>query len=146
MAQDIVDEPLASLAPLLGTWVLGSDTAGLVTYRVLNGGYFLVQEFDISLFGQSIQGLELIGRLKPFGAEAGPELRSRVYDNAGNTLDYVYELVGDELTIWGGEKGSTSYFKGRFSADGTTNAGQWVYPGGGYRSTMTRVASEGGLS
>jgi hypothetical protein len=58
----------------------------------------------------------------------------------GNTLDYVYELEGDTLTIWGGEKGSPAYFKGKFSDDGDTQSGEWVYPGGGgYESTMTRV-------
>jgi hypothetical protein len=58
----------------------------------------------------------------------------------GNTLDYVYELEGDTLTIWGGEKGSPAYFRGTFSADGNSCAGAWVYPGGGgYESTMTRV-------
>jgi hypothetical protein len=58
----------------------------------------------------------------------------------GNTLDYVYELEGDTLTIWGGEKGSPAYYQGRFSEDGDTITGAWVYPGGGgYESTATRV-------
>ena len=43
------------------------------------------------------------------------------------------------LTIWAGEKDSPAYYKGRFSADGNTATGAWVYPGGGYESTMTRV-------
>ena len=65
------------------------------------------------------------------------------YDNTGNTLDYVYELEGDTLTIWGGERGSPAYFKGAFSDDGDTVSGGWVYPDdGGYESTMTRVTSE----
>lgn len=39
-----------------------------------------------------------------------------------------------------GERGSPAFYKGKFSADGNTNAGAWVYPGGGgYDSTMTRV-------
>ena len=58
----------------------------------------------------------------------------------GNTLDYVYEVDKDTLTIWGGQKGSPAYFKGTFSDDGNTCTGGWVYPGGGgYKSTMTRV-------
>jgi len=145
MIQYITDQQLQSLARLLGTWTLGGDTTGQVTYRVLTGGHFMVQEFDIFLFGNSIRGVEVIGRLRPFGAEPGQQLRSRAYDNSGNTLDYVYELEGDELTIWGGEKGSPSYFKGRFSSDGNTNIGQWVYPGGGYLSTMSKVVSTEGL-
>lgn len=57
----------------------------------------------------------------------------------GNTLDYEYELEGDELTIWGGEKARRPT-SGTFSADGNTNTGKWVYPdGGGYDSTMERI-------
>jgi hypothetical protein len=54
-------------------------------------------------------------------------------------LDYVYELDGDTLTIWGGEKGSPAYYRGTFSEDGNSATGAWVYPGGGYESTMTRI-------
>ena len=55
----------------------------------------------------------------------------RYYDNQGNTLDYVYELDRDVLTIWAGEQGSPAYYKGQFSADGDTLSGAWVCPGGG---------------
>ena len=56
------------------------------------------------------------------------------------TPDYVYEIDGDTLTIWGGEKGSPASYRSQFSKDGSVNAGAWVYPGGGgYKSTMTRV-------
>jgi hypothetical protein len=53
----------------------------------------------------------------------------------------VYEQEGETLTIWAGEKGSPAYYyKGTFSRDGNTLAGEWVYPGGGgYASTTTRV-------
>jgi len=60
----------------------------------------------------------------------------------GETFDYVYKISDDgtTLTIWGGEKGSPAYFRGRFSDDDTVNTGAWVYPGGGgYSSTMTRI-------
>ncbi|MFD7365349.1 hypothetical protein ACFV4I_03730 [Nocardiopsis alba] len=71
---------------------------------------------------------------------AGPDVVSRFYDSLGNTLDYVYELTGDRLTIWGGTKGSPAYFQGTFDAAGSTLAGAWTYPGGGgYASTMTRT-------
>ena len=42
----------------------------------------------------------------------------------GDTLDYVYELEGDTLTIWAGEKGSLAYAKGTFSEDGNTGSGE----------------------
>jgi hypothetical protein len=56
------------------------------------------------------------------------------------TLDYVYEIDGDTLTIWSGEKGSPAYYRGTFSADGNTLTGSWVYPsGGGYDAVSTKV-------
>ena len=61
----------------------------------------------------------------------------------GDTFDYTYEVDDDTLTIWGGEKGSPAYFQGKWSDDGNTNTGAWVYPdGGGYESTMTRVKNK----
>jgi hypothetical protein len=90
--------------------------------------------------GRKIKGLEIIGHERPFGAEPSEEIKSRYYDTTGETLDYVYELEDDILTIWGGVKGSPAYFKGSFSDDGNTVNGGWVYPGGGgYESNMTRV-------
>ena len=50
-----------------------------------------------------------------------------------------FRLEGDTLTIWGGERGSPAYAESKFSEDGNTGSGEWVYPGGGYRFTMTRV-------
>lgn len=124
---------------LIGTWELSGDTRGTVTYQMLEGDFFLIQHFDIQVFGNHIKGIEVIGHLRPFGRQSEEEIRSRAYDNAGNTLDYVYELDGDTLTIWGNEKGSPAFFKGKFSADGNTNSGAWVYPNGGYQSTMTKI-------
>ena len=130
---------LNGLNKLIGTWKLGGDTSGTVIYEWMEGGFFLVQHIDMQLFGNNIKSIELIGNWKPFGSEADKTIRSRAYDNAGNTLDYVYELNGDTLTIWGGEKGSPSYFKGKFSKDGKINTGEWVYPSGGYKSTMRKI-------
>jgi hypothetical protein len=55
------------------------------------------------------------------------------------TLDYIYEMDGDTLRIWAGEKGSPAYMKGKFSEDGNTFSCEWTYPGGGYKATGTRV-------
>ena len=44
------------------------------------------------------------------------------------------------LTIWGGEKGSPAYFTGTFDATGNVLRGEWVYPGRGYKSVMTKTA------
>jgi hypothetical protein len=127
---------------LVGTWHVTGGAEGTVTYRWLAGEQFLVQEIDLTQYGQPVTGIEVIGRLKPFGAEQPSEhVHSRYYDSQGNTFDYLYEIDGDTLTIWAGEVGSPAHYRGAFSADGNTVDGAWVYPGGGgYASTMTRTA------
>jgi hypothetical protein len=73
-----------------------------VTYEWMEGGFFLIQHVDLEQYGQRIKGLEIIGHERFFGADPSEEIKSRFYSNTGNTLDYVYELQGDTLTIWGG--------------------------------------------
>ena len=127
-------------ARLLGAWRVTGGAEGTIRYEWMEGGFFLIQHVEFEQDGQQIKGMELIGHLRPFGEPPSPDIRSRFYDTTGNTLDYVYELDGDTLTIWGGEKGSPAYFRGIFSADGATLTGEWVYPGGGgYQSTSTRL-------
>jgi hypothetical protein len=135
------DAELRRLDRLVGTWRVSGGAQGQVTYRWLEGGFFLVQDFDLNHEGRQIKGIELIGREREFGAEEpSRDIKSRIYDNQGNTFSYVYELQGDTLTIWGGERGSPAFYTGRFSQDGDTVTGGWMYPGGGgYESTMTRV-------
>lgn len=137
--------PNADLTPLnrlVGTWELSGDATGTVVYEWLDedNHFFLMQRFAITLYGHEVKGIEVIGHVQPFGEKPSKDIRSRAYDNTGNTLDYVYEIEADTLIIWGGEKGSPAYYKGTFSNDDTVNAGEWVYPdGGGYKSTMKRV-------
>jgi hypothetical protein len=131
---------LKSLDRLVGTWKISGGAQGQVTYEWMEGGFFLMQHVDLEQYGQKIKGIEIIGHLKPFGEEPSAEIKSRFYGNTGDTLDYVYEIEGDTLTIWGGERGSPAYYKGTFNADGDTFTGSWVYPGGGgYESTAIRV-------
>ncbi|MFC7680229.1 hypothetical protein [Paenibacillus sp. GCM10028914] len=135
---------LQSLNRLVGTWVISGGAEGTVTYEWMEGGHFLIQRVQLSQNGQEVKGIEFIGHLKPFGERASTDIQSRYYDTLGNTFDYVYEIEGDTLVIWAGEKGSNSFFKGIFSSDGNSNKGAWSYPdGGGYESTMTRVESNG---
>lgn len=142
-AQQEVPEPnpdLRTLDRLIGTWKVTGGAEGEVTYEWMEGGFFLVQYVELEQYGQKIKGLEIIGHLQPFGEEPSEDIKSRYYDSIGNTLDYVYELDGNTLTIWAGEKGSPAYYRGTFDADGNSASGAWVYPGGGgYDSTMTRV-------
>ena len=103
---------LRSLDRLVGTWEMSGEVRGKVSFEWMEGGYFLIQHVDLEQHGHRIKGIEIIGHEKPFGSEPSEEIRSRFYSNTGDTLDYVYELEGDTLTIWGGEKGSPAYYKG----------------------------------
>jgi hypothetical protein len=134
------DPQLRQLDRLVGTWKVSGGTEGEVRYEWMEGGHFLLQHVRLTSGDTQIVGMEVIGRLRPFGGEPSQDIHSRFYGSDGSTLDYVYELDGDTLTIWGGERGSPAYFRGTFDPAGDTNSGAWVYPdGGGYESTMTRV-------
>lgn len=132
---------LNGLQKLVGTWKQSGGVNGEISYEWMEGGFFLMQRVDLEQYGQPIKGVEIIGHLQPFGEEPSNEIRSRFYSTLdGMTLDYVYEVEGNTLTIWGGEKGSPAYFKGQFSDDGDTLSGSWVYPGGGgYEAISTRI-------
>ena len=132
---------LNGLQKLIGTWKQSGGVNGEISYEWMDGGFFLMQRVDLEQYGLPIKGVEIIGHLQPFGEAPSDEIRSRFYSSLdGMTLDYVYEVEGDTLTIWGGEKGSPAYFKGQFSDDGDTLSGSWVYPGGGgYEAISTRV-------
>jgi hypothetical protein len=128
---------LRALDRLVGTWELSGDVGGRVTYEWMEGGFFLIQHVDL---GEEARGMEVIGHERPLGQEPSADIKSRFYGNTGDTLDYVYKLEGDILTIWFGEMGSPAYYRGEFSIDGNTLAGAWHYPGGGgYEAISTRV-------
>jgi len=132
------DAALRALDRLVGSWRISGDATGTVTYRWMEGGFFLVQEGELELYGHHNKFTEIIGRERPFGGEPSTDIKSRNYTAEGDTLDYVYELDGDRLTIWGGHRGSDSHYTGTFSADGNTLSGAWSWPGGGYKATSTR--------
>jgi len=132
---------LQALDRLVGTWRVTGGAAGTVTYEWLEGGHFLLQHVDLEQDGQPIRGLEVIGHLRPDGQDPSADVHSRYYDSTGATLDYVYEVHGDTLHIWMGGKGSPASFTGTFTDGDTVMVGAWQYPGGGgYDSTMTRLA------
>lgn len=133
-------DDMRALDRMVGTWKLSGEATGTIRFEWLEGGFFLLQHVDIEQGGQRVRGLEVIGHEHRFGAEPSEEIKSRFYDTGGNTLDYVYEMDGETLVIWGGEKGSPAYCRGEFSEDGNTITSTWVYPGGGYQTTGTRIA------
>jgi hypothetical protein len=132
---------LRALDRLVGEWQVSGDyVEGTSSFEWMEGGFFLIQRFDFETQeGRKIEGVEIIGHERPFGAGPSEHVKSRAYSNTGDTLDYVYEIEGDSLTIWGGEKGSPAYFRGKFSTDDDILAGRWHWPGGGYEATSTRV-------
>jgi hypothetical protein len=131
---------LKQLERLAGTWQVSGDAEGQIEYEWMEGGFFMLQHFNLLHGGRKIKGIEVIGHLQGLGEAPSPDIRTRVYSQLdGLTLDYVYELEGDMLTIWGGEKGSPAYYKGQFSADGNTLTGGWVWPGGGYNTITTKL-------
>lgn len=132
---------LQALDRLVGTWKVTGGTQGTVRYAWADGGFFLIQHVEMEHDGQPIRGIEMIGHEHRFDAEPSADIRTRFYSYVdGMTLDYVYEIEGDTLTIWGGEKGSPAYFRGKFGEHDRICEGAWVYPGGGgYQSTMTRI-------
>jgi hypothetical protein len=90
--------------------------------------------------GKYHTGLEVIGHLQPLNAAPSAEIWSRVYSfNTGLTLDYVYEMEGDELIIWFRHKGSDNRMRGLFSPDGRRFDGAWKWPGGGYNFQGNRL-------
>ena len=130
---------LQKLDRLIGTWELSGDTTGTSSYEWMEGGFFMVQKLNMLLFERPVKVTEIIGHLKPFGEDPSADIHSRAYDAEGNTFDYIYEIEGDTLIIWGGEKGSPAFYTCVFSADGNDATGEWTYPGGGYKSVMKRI-------
>lgn len=131
---------LKNLEKLVGTWKVSGGIQGTNTFEWMEGGFFLIQHFDFEHDGRKLKGIEIIGHEQRFGAGPSAEIKTRVYSLLdGMTLDYVYEMDGNDLTIWAGEKGSPAYMKGKFSEDGNSFSCEWFYPGGGYKATGTRV-------
>ena len=136
---------LRDLDVLVGTWRLhGQDLdganafTGTVTRRWLPGGHFLVQEMSVD--GQAHAGTEYIGYDLARGC-----LRSMLFSGEGPgpfcsfALEYQWQIEGDDLTIWHGEKGSPARFTGTIDRAAGVVAGRWEWPGGGYHSTSTRA-------
>jgi hypothetical protein len=128
---------LQTLGRLVGTWTVSGEADGTVTYEWTEGGFFLLQHVDLG----GNRGLEVIGHESKYGEKPSADIRSRYYGfSEGETLDYTYEIVGDTLTIWMGERGSPAYYEGTFDEAGDVLTGAWHYPGGGgYQTVSTRV-------
>lgn len=131
---------LKSLDKLVGTWKVSGGARGRIRFEWMEGGFFLLQHYDLEYGGRSIKGMEVIGHLQRLGEKPSKEIRSRIYGiTDGLTLDYVHEIVSDTYRIWLGDRGSDNRFVGKFSLDGNSFSGKWKWPGGGYSVTATRL-------
>jgi hypothetical protein len=102
-------------------------------------GFLLIQRGWTRREGLEQTYLQVIGHDRMSGAERADAITGRLYTGHGDTLAYVCQLKGDTVTIRMDEKGYPSVYTGTFSADGATVEGEWKWPGGGYKETMTRV-------
>lgn len=122
------------------TWKVTGGLQGTNTFEWAEGGFFFFQRFDFVRDGHSIKGIEIIEHEQKFGEEPSMEIKTRVYSFMdGMTLDYVYEMDEEGLTIWVDKKSFTGYMKGKFSDGGNTMNVEWFCPGGGYKATATKV-------
>ncbi|MFD1049723.1 hypothetical protein ACFQ1S_31430, partial [Kibdelosporangium lantanae] len=99
--------------------------------------FYLVQHFEANHAGRAIDAVEYIGF-----DEDTRTLRSHMMDNAGSNFTYTWQLDGDVLAIWFGEKGSDNFFTGTFDPDGDKVKAEyeWYLLGGakvgGVKSTL----------
>ena len=110
-----------------------------MTYEWMKGGFFFIQRFDLVNFGVRYEGVEY---------RAGTTTRAPsalgLMGTDGSRFTYTYELDGDVLWYWFGDKGSRWFSRGVFSADRKTLLGRWHMPtpeneNGGYDYRLTRL-------
>lgn len=130
---------MKALERLLGSWTISGGIQGECTYEWMDGGHFLIQRGRVVREDESFTYMQVIGYDHRPEQERGDEILGRLYTSNGDTLSYVCEIEGDDLTIWMGEKGSPAVYRGAFGDDDNTLTGGWVWPGGGYDEVMTRV-------
>ena len=109
---------------LIGTWrISGPDVQGTVRYEWMEGGFFLIQHFDLIQGGGHYKGIEYTGF-----DEDTQTLRSRLMGTDGSRFMYTYSFEGDTMYYWFGEKGSKTHSVSTFSEDGNTFTGHWEMP------------------
>ncbi len=137
---EIPHTALKKLDRLVGKWkISGPKIDGYTTYEWMEGGFFLIQHFDLTYDGERHKGIEYIGF-----DEDTRTLRSHLMEINGGNFKYTYEIEGDTLWYWFGDKGSDNFSHGTFTRDGNTITGRWQWPEdndktGGYEYTMIGV-------
>ena len=129
---------LRTLQPLIGRWRIdGPDVKGEVVYEWMEGGFFLIQHFDLVNHGNPYKGIEYSGWDDDTGT-----IRSRLMGTDGSRFTYTYELDGNVYCYWFGDKNSSTFSRGVISDDGRRIDGRWTIPGGpggGYDWRLTRI-------
>src|SRR5665647_566197 len=105
----------------------------------MEGGFFLIQRFDLTYDGERHTGTEYTGF-----DEDTQTLRSHLMEINGGNFTYTYDIEGDTLWYWFGDKGSDNFSRGIFSKDSNTINGCWQWPEsdgktGSYEYTTNRV-------
>jgi hypothetical protein len=131
---------LKSLQRLIGKWrMTGPEVEGQISYEWMEGGFFLIQHFDLVNSGTRAKGVEYA-----CFDEDTKTIRSRLMGTDGARFTYTYEMDGDTLFYWFGDKGSSWFSQGKFDPDGNRVSGRWHMPqheGGaqGYDYTLIRI-------
>ena len=140
MANSKPNSDLKSLNKLVGTWKISGDAKGQIEYKWAKNGFFLIQDVDLEYDGKQIKGIEMIGHIQKAGEKPSRDIWSRFYHfTEGLTLDYVYKLVDNTLTIWFDKKDSNNFYKGTFNEDCSVLKGAWQWPGGGYSTVAKKL-------
>ena len=113
---------------LVGAWRVSGGTQGTVRYEWMDGGFFLIQHVELEQYGQQTKGMELIGRLRPFG-EPQPGHPLPLLRQHRQHPGLCVRAGGRHPHHLGRGEGSPAYFRGTFSADSNTLTSEWVYPG-----------------
>jgi hypothetical protein len=131
---------LKKLDRLVGKWkISGPKVDGHTEVEWMEGGFFLIQRSDLIYDGERHKGVEYIGF-----DEDTQTLRSHLMEINGSNFTYTYDIEGDTLWDWFGDKGSNIFSRGVFSKDGNTIIGSWQWQEGGrttdsYEYIMTRL-------
>lgn len=129
---------LRKLQPIIGRWrIEGPEVKGEVAYEWMEGEFFLVQRYDLVNYGNRHKGIEYSG-----WDDETRTVRSRLMGTDGSRFTYTYDLDGNVLYYWFGEKDSPMFSRGVISGDGRHVEGRWTLPGapgGGYDWRLTRI-------
>jgi len=134
------DPELKKLDRLVGKWkISGPKVEGYTTYEWMEGGFFLIQRFDLIYDGERHKGVEYTGF-----DENTRTLRSHLMEINGGNFTYTYDIEGDTFWYWFNDKDSGNFSRSIFSKDGNTINGRWQWSEGGtkiggYEYVMTRI-------